>query len=116
MRAAVVNVIAVFMRMFMMDASAAVLVFVVMIMLMFVSFPGKAGPALGLADLVVVQKRIVHVVTLLFLPQEKAKIIRAQRALHIIAQTDPKFTISIRLICFIVALSNRKNNSLIYSK
>ena len=63
MRAPVVDVFAVLVRVFVMDAAAAMGMFMFMFMFMFVSMAvfmlmclaGEAGPALRLADLIMVQ-------------------------------------------------------------
>ncbi|MBQ8090231.1 MAG: hypothetical protein IJ233_05770 [Pyramidobacter sp.] len=103
MRATVVDVLAVLVRVFVMDAAAAmgmlVVVAVLMLMLVLMSFAGEAGPALRLADLVVIQKRIVHCFALLF-PRRGKKYLffRAVRAVPIIAQMARKFTMEGRAL------------------
>ncbi len=100
-RAAVVDVLAVLVRVFVMDAAASMgmLVFVAVLMLVLMSFAGEAGPALRLADLVVIQKRIVRCFALLFSRRGKKYLFfRAVRAVPIIAQMARKFTMEGRAL------------------
>ena len=75
------------------------LVSVLVVVFVLMTFAGEAGPALRLADLVVIQKRIVHCFALLF-PRRGKKYLffRAVRAMPIIAQMARKFTMEGRAL------------------